>query len=164
MPIFVEHGDITIRTDDAIVNAANEALKPGGGVCGAIHEVAGPQLAQECQETGGCPTGSAIMTLGYGLPCKFVIHAVGPKWYGGDKGEAKSLADCYDAVFKLLIEAKLKSVALPAISTGIYGYPKQAAAEIAVDRARAFLEEHPDVDVTFVCLDEETAAIYEGLV
>ena len=164
MPIFVEHGDITIRTDDAIVNAANEALAVGAGVCGAIHEVAGPLLAQECQAFGGCPTGKAVLTMGYGLPSKFVIHAVGPKWHGGETGEAQLLADCYDAVFRLVRDAKLKSVAFPAISTGIYGYPKQDAADIAVSRAQAFLGEHPDIEITFVCFDEETAAIYEGLV
>lgn len=125
-------GDITRLEVDAIVNAANEQLAPGGGVCGAIHRAAGPELAQACAALGGCPTGEARMTPGFALPARCVIHAVGPVWQGGSKGEQAQLAGCYRAAMELLKDEGLTSIAFPAISTGIYGYPLEAACETAV--------------------------------
>src|SRR5438552_33471 len=125
-------GDITRLSLDAIVNAANERLAPGGGVCGAIHRAAGPELARECAAIGPCPTGEARLTKGYGLPARFVIHAVGPVWHGGGQGEDKLLASCYGAALKLAIENGVRTIAFPAISTGIYGYPLEPATRIAV--------------------------------
>jgi len=131
-------GDITTLALDAIVNAANEALLPGGGVCGAIHRKAGPRLAEACAALGHCPAGSAVITPGFALPARHVIHAVGPVWRGGAAGEADLLAGAYRAALQLCADHKLASVAFPAISTGIYGYPLEAAAEIAVATARAW--------------------------
>ncbi len=125
-------GDITKLAVDAIVNAANESLAPGGGVCGAIHGAAGPDLAKECARVGHCPTGEARLTGGYRLPAKYVIHAVGPVWRGGGEGEALQLASCYRASLDLARAQGLTSIAFPAISTGIYGFPLQQATGIAV--------------------------------
>ena len=153
-------GDITTLDVDAIVNAANEALAPGGGVCGAIHRAAGPELARECARIGGCPTGEARMTGGYDLPARYVIHAVGPVWHGGDRGEADALAGCYRHAIELAAEKVVGSIAFPAISTGIFGYPLADATEVAVAAVRAALAEAPGVRRVIFCTfgDEVTEA------
>jgi O-acetyl-ADP-ribose deacetylase (regulator of RNase III) len=160
----VMQGDITKLEVDAIGNAANETLLGGGGVDGAIHNRAGPGLMRECQTLGGCPTGSAKITGGYKLKAKHVIHAVGPFWRGGNSGEAELLASCYQAAVALAQENGCASIAFPAISTGIYGYPKEAAAEIAVRSVTAALENAPGIEhVIFCAFDGETADIYRRL-
>ena len=132
--IRVVRGDITRLRVDAIVNAANNALTDGGGVNGAIHRAAGHELDEACRRIeGGCPTGEARITPGFNLPARYVIHAVGPVWRGGDHGEARLLAQTYRAAFKVALEHDIKTIAFPAISTGIFGYPKEAAARIAVE-------------------------------
>ena len=136
-------GDITQETTDAIVNAANSSLAPGGGVCGAIHRAAGPELARACAELGGCPTGDARITPGFALKAGHVIHAVGPMWQGGAKGEPDDLASCYRRSLELADEYGLRSIAFPAISTGIYGYPLDQATEIAVRTVRLFQRDGP---------------------
>jgi O-acetyl-ADP-ribose deacetylase (regulator of RNase III) len=161
MPIHLVQGDITQRGDDAIVNAANEMLLAGGGVCGAIHRAAGPELEQECRAIGRCPTGSAVITKGYALKARHVIHAVGPRWQGGTRGEAELLKSCYANIFYIIKERGLRSIALPAISTGIFGYPLEEATEIAICEAQAFCAFVPQVDVTFVCFDTQAYAIYK---
>jgi O-acetyl-ADP-ribose deacetylase (regulator of RNase III) len=128
----VERGDITTYAVDAIVNAANDRLAPGGGVCGAIHRAAGPELAAACARIGGCPTGEARLTPGFRLPARFVIHAVGPVWQGGNAGEDELLARCYRAIAEIVRGESFRGVAIPAISTGIYGFPSDRAARIAV--------------------------------
>lgn len=125
-------GDITALKVDAIVNAANTTLLGGGGVDGAIHRAAGPQLAEACRALGGCPAGEARITLGFKLPARFVIHTVGPVWHGGEQGEPELLASCYRNSLKLALDNQVRSVAFPSISTGAYGYPKEAAARIAL--------------------------------
>jgi len=163
--LAVMQGDITKLEVDAIVNAANETLLGGGGVDGAIHNRAGPELMRECQTLGGCPTGSAKITGGYKLKAKHVIHAVGPFWRGGTAGEADLLASCYRAAVALAQEHACASIAFPAISTGIYGYPKEAAAEIAVRSVEAALESAPGIEhVIFCAFDGDTADIYRKLV
>lgn len=157
MPMRAERGDITRLAVDAIVNAANSALAPGGGVCGAIHAAAGPELARACAALGGCPTGEARITPGFRLPARHVIHAVGPVWHGGGKGEAELLAGCYRASLALLRQAGGHTIAFPAISTGIFGYPPDQAARIAVATVRA---EGGDADVIFCCFDDATLALY----
>jgi O-acetyl-ADP-ribose deacetylase (regulator of RNase III) len=136
--IAIIEGDITTLDVDAIVNAANTRLTPGGGVCGAIHRAAGPELAEACAELGGCPTGEAKITPGFNLPARYVIHTVGPVWGGGERGEGKLLAACYRNSLSLAAEHDLKSIAFPAISTGIYGFPPDRAARVAM---RAVLDE-----------------------
>ncbi len=153
--------DITTLAIDAIVNAANEELTPGGGVCGAIHRAAGPELASACRELGFCPTGEARITPGFKLPARFVIHAVGPIWRGGSAGEAEQLAAVYRAALELAQEHGLKSIAFPAISTGIYGYPLEAATNIAVSTIRAGLLIPSSIDwVVFACFGPEILEAY----
>jgi O-acetyl-ADP-ribose deacetylase (regulator of RNase III) len=137
--IEVRVGDITKLTVDAIVNAANSHLKPGGGVDGAINRAAGPELAKAMAEIGGCPTGSAVLTPGFDLPAGHVIHAVGPRWHGGGQGEAGELAGAYRRALEIAAEQDFESLAFPAISTGVYGYPAAEAAEVSVATIRAFL-------------------------
>jgi O-acetyl-ADP-ribose deacetylase (regulator of RNase III) len=151
--------DITTLEVDAIVNAANETLLGGGGVDGAIHRAAGPELLEECRRIGGCTTGEARLTGGYRLPARFVIHTVGPVWRGGRSGEPELLASAYRASLELACENALHSIAFPAISTGIYGYPPGAAAEIAVKTVAGFVRDHPDAlsEVVFCCFSEASA-------
>ncbi len=152
--------DITTLRVDAIVNAANERLAMGGGVCGAIFRAAGVDaLAAACARVAPCPTGQARITPGFALPARFVIHAVGPVWHGGGAGEAALLAGCYRDSLRLLREAGGRSVAFPAISTGIFGYPVDAAARIAVATVRE--ESRGGVEVVFACFDQHTLALYE---
>lgn len=155
--IEIHNGDITKLAVDAIVNAANEQLAPGGGVCGAIHRAAGPELAQACAEAAPCPTGEARLTPGFALPARFVIHAVGPVWKGGAAGEPALLAGCYSASLALAQEAGARSIAFPAISTGIYGYPLEAATAVALASVRAGLAERPGIERVLFCVFGESA-------
>lgn len=162
--LSVVEGDITRLAVDAIVNAANEGLLAGGGVCGAIHRAAGPELEEECRALGGCPTGEARITSGYRLPAKYVIHTVGPVWSGGNKGEDRLLASCYADSVKLAAQAGASSLAFPAISTGIFRFPPDRAAKIAVQSTQDALRDLPLPDrVIFCCYDHATAAIYREL-
>lgn len=153
--IVLERGDITKTAVDAIVNAANEKLLGGGGVDGAIHRAAGPDLLAECRTLGGCPTGSAKITGGYRLPARHVIHAVGPVYRDGQSGEPERLAGCYRTSLRLAVENGCRSIAFPAISCGVYGYPLDEAAAIALREVAAFLERHDQIEkVLFVLFDE----------
>lgn len=161
MELRIVTGDITKLQVDAIVNAANTSLLGGGGVDGAIHRAAGPELLAECRTLHGCQTGQAKATRGYKLPAKHVIHTVGPVWHGGGRREAELLESCYQNSMALALELGCRSVAFPAISTGVYHYPVEEATRIAVKTVRRFLSEHPEGPaVTFVCFDEQTAAAY----
>lgn len=154
-------GDITRLSVDAIVNAANEQLARGGGVCGAIHRAAGPELERACRAVAPCPTGQARITPGFALPAQWVIHAVGPVWRGGGQGEAELLAGAYRASLALAQEKGLSSIAFPAISTGIYGFPLEPATRIAVRTVRAQVAGGSSLErVLFVCFDEATAQVY----
>ncbi|MCY3814581.1 MAG: O-acetyl-ADP-ribose deacetylase [Gammaproteobacteria bacterium] len=156
-------GDIVQEPLDAIVNAANSRLLGGGGVDGAIHRAAGPRLLEACRRLNGCATGDAKITPGFDLPARHVIHTVGPVWRGGAEGEAELLASCYRRSREVAAENQLKSVAFPAISTGVYGYPPNAAAEIAVATVRESAPDSVEL-VRFVCFDRPTVAIYAALV
>lgn len=157
----VVRGDITKLEVDAIVNAANERLAPGGGVDGAIRRAAGPELNEACQRLGGCPPGEARITPGFRLPARYVIHTVGPIYRGGQQNEAKVLRSCYLQSLRLAEENGLRSIAFPCISTGVYGYPKAEACDIAVQTVSEWLQEHalPEV-VIFCCFDEEDYRLY----
>ncbi len=157
----VVRGDITKQHVDAVVNAANSSLLGGGGVDGAIHRAAGPELLAACRELGGCATGDAKATLGFRLPAKWIFHAVGPVWNGGHTGEPELLAGCYRRCLQLAREHGAKSIAFPAISTGIYHYPKGPAAQIAVSVCRDLADAFGLDRVEFVCFDEATAMTYE---
>jgi O-acetyl-ADP-ribose deacetylase (regulator of RNase III) len=150
--------DITTLDVDAIVNAANSQLAEGGGVCGAIYRAAGSAALRrevEADYPTGCPTGGAVITTGFALPARHVIHAVGPRWQGGGAGEAKFLASAYRSALDLVIKNKLASIAFPSISTGIYGYPINEASEIAVGTAKQFSTEHPEIDIVFCAYNQE---------
>ncbi len=157
-------GDITTLRVDAIVNAANNSLLGGGGVDGAIHQAAGPELLAECRTLKGCATGDAKITKGYQLPAKYVIHTVGPVWYGGNQGEPELLARCYHCCLELAEENAVSSIAFPAISTGVYGYPPQLAAEIACRTVRNFKTcQSGQIAVTFVTFSTSAYEIYAQL-
>jgi O-acetyl-ADP-ribose deacetylase (regulator of RNase III) len=159
--IRVVDGDITKLDVDAIVNAANESLLGGGGVDGAIHRAAGPQLLAECQHLGGCPPGEARITGGYGLLAKHVIHTVGPVYEDGRSGEPELLRSCYRESLRLAAQHKLQSIAFPCISTGVFGYPKDEACRVAVDAVIAWLQEHEHPrQVIFCCFGSKDASLY----
>lgn len=164
--IEVIEGDITTLAVDAIVNAANESLLGGGGVDGAIHRAAGPELLAECRTLGGCPTGQARITRGYRLPARQVIHTVGPIWQGGDRGEPEKLASCYRESLKLAVANDCRSIAFPAISCGVYGYPLEQAVAIAVNTVQTALSQ-PEYQalqrVVFCCFGENIANAYREI-
>lgn len=162
--IDIVRGDITKLEVDAIVNAANTSLLGGGGVDGAIHRAAGPELLQECRALGGCATGEAKITRGYNLPARFVIHTVGPVWSGGNRGESELLANCYRNSLRVAVENEIKTIAFPAISCGAYRYPIVQAARIAIETTHDFLAASDRIDkVIFVLATDETFGAYEEL-
>ena len=164
--VQVIQGDITKVEVDAIVNAANSSLLGGGGVDGAIHRAGGPEILAECkkirEQQGGCPTGEAVLTTAGRLPAKYVIHTVGPVWHGGNKGEPRLLANCYRNSLTLAVENAVTTIAFPNISTGVYRFPKEQAAEIALQTVVAFLKDDQQIKkVIFVCFDRENYALYQ---
>lgn len=161
--IKLEKADITKLKVDAIVNAANKSLLGGSGVDGAIHRAAGPQLLEECRTLNGCSTGKAKITDGYNLPARFVIHTVGPVWHGGSNNEEQLLSDCYKNSLELAVKNGVKTIAFPNISTGIYGFPKDKAATIAINIVKNFLDENSAIEkVIFTVFDEENYQLYKN--
>ena len=167
--IEVVKGDITKQNVDAVVNAANSGLLGGGGVDGAIHRAGGPAILEECRQIkaqqGGCPTGEAVLTTGGNLSAKYVIHTVGPVWHGGRDNEPQLLASCYRNSLRTAAEQQLQSIAFPNISTGVYGYLKEAAAEVAVQAVKSYLQEQETSlqGVVFVCFEDENYSLYESI-
>lgn len=165
MDLKIVLGDITKVSCDVIANAANTSLLGGGGVDGAIHRAAGPELLEECRTLGGCETGKAKITKGYRLPAKYVVHTPGPVWRGGWNREEELLKSCYESCLSLALEYGCKSIAFPSISTGIYGFPLEKAAPIAIGAIREFCERHPQIEeVQIVCFDGRTKKYYEEAV
>jgi len=157
-------GDITGLHVDAIVNAANQSLLGGGGVDGAIHRAAGPELLEECRTLNGCRTGEAKVTRGYNLPAKYVIHTVGPVWKGGNSNEPELLRQCYENSLKLATQYNLQSIAFPNISTGVYGFPKKEAAQIAINKIKDYISRNnTPLEIIFAIYDEENYSIYSSL-
>ena len=160
--IAIVQGDITKQEVDAIVNAANTSLLGGGGVDGAIHKAAGPELLEETRKIGGCPTGEARVSKGYRLRAKWVIHTVGPVWAGGHKNEEKLLANCYKNSLKTAVEKGVKTIAFPSISTGAYGFPLDRATEIALKESKQFLQTHQGIEkIVFVCFGDNAFRTYQ---
>ena len=160
--IEIVKADITKLNVDAIVNAANSSLLGGGGVDGAIHRAAGPKLLEECKKLNGCKTGEAKITKGYNLQSKFVIHTVGPIWNGGNYNEDELLTNCYLNSLKLAVENKIKTIAFPAISTGVYGFPLERAAQIAIKTVKKFIQSDKSIEkIIFVCFDDRTYQTYK---
>jgi len=160
--IEIQKGDITKQKVDVIVNAANTSLLGGGGVDGAIHRAAGPELLEFNRKLGGCSTGEAKLSPGFKLPAKFIIHTVGPVWNGGKNNEDKLLANCYKNSLNLAVDNKVKTIAFPAISTGVYHFPLERATKIALTEVKRFIEKNESIEkVIFVCFHEETYTVYE---
>ncbi|MEJ2616627.1 MAG: O-acetyl-ADP-ribose deacetylase [Ignavibacteriaceae bacterium] len=159
--IEILKGDITKQKVDAIVNAANTSLLGGGGVDGAIHRAAGPELLEYNKKLGGCPTGEVKLAPGFNLPAKYIIHTVGPVWSGGERNEDNLLANCYKNSLSLAVERKFKSVAFPSISTGVYRFPLERAVNIALSETKKFFDDNEDLEkIVFVCFDDRTKDVY----